>query len=1840
MIRGRIPTLAMVALAAVMGTHACGDGGTEPPPPDPPRPTTVTITPSAAELAALEATVQLAAEVRDQYGNVMANASVSWSSSDDAVAAVDGSGLVTAAANGAVTITATSGQASGTAAVTVAQVVAVVTVTPEADTLVAIADTVRLAAEGRDANGHVVAGAEFDWSSSDDAVVAVDGSGLVTAAANGAATITATSGQASGTAAVTVAQVVAAVAVTPEADTLVAIQDTVRLAAEGHDANGHVVAGAEFEWSSSDDAVAAVDRSGLVTAAANGAATITATSGQASGTAALTVAQVVAAVTVTPLADTLVEADTLRFSAEAADANGHAVVAAEFAWSSGDTLVAIIDDSGLATGIAPGVAQVTATSSGLSGSAALIVAAAVPTAVSVTPEAVAFTAIGQTEQLSAEVRDQIGRVMDDAAVSWSSGDTAVAVVDAAGVVKAGRLGTVTITATAGDAFGTATVTVTQVAGSVVVSPAAATISIGDTLALLAEAFDANGNLVDGASFEWSSSDGVVATVGGGGMVRGAGEGTATITAAAGDARGTSAITVENPDRGLLAAFYEATDGPNWVNSENWLTDAPLGEWYGVSTDESGRVVGLRLLGRWDDAARRWVGHGLAGPIPLELVGLTELKDLSLGANQLTGPIPPELGSLARLEILDLWNNELTGPIPAEIGNLANLRYLVLGTNRLSGTIPPELGDLANLVYLRVSGNRLTGPIPPELDRLAKLEHLDLQSNDLTGSIPPELGGLANLRRLRLGLNRLTGSIPPELGGLTNLERLSLWLNELTGSIPAELGGLANLRQLELRFNELTGSVPPELGGLANLTDLHLSGNRLSGPIPRRFLQLDQLRVFLIAGNESLCVPGVSAFVEWLQRIEFRDEESISCNADDVATLRSLFEATGGADWTNSAGWLGDGVVGEWHGVSSDSLGHVTQLDLSHNGLAGRLPGGLGDLGRMTVLRIAGNALSGRLPLSLSRIPLQELSYEDTDLCVPPDTSFQAWLNGIPSHEGTGVECAPLSDREILEILYHATDGPNWTGNDNWLTGAQLANWENVRVDRDGRVVELWLGQNNLTGSMPPEIGSLTRLELLSAWGNKLSGIIPPELGKLSRVTYIELGTNAFEGPIPPTLGNLTNLEHLSLWRNDLSGPIPPELGQLTDLEFLRIGSNALEGPIPTEIGNLSRLRSLLLLDNALTGPIPRELGRLASLETLLLGINALTGSIPPELGNLASARVLWLGENQLSGPIPPELGNLSSVVYLALDSNNLTGPLPPELGRLSTLDELVLSSNQLTGPVPPGFSGMSKLRVLALSHNAGLSGPLPIELTALGRLDALLASGTDLCVPGDPDLEDWLNGVYKRRIAACNEGEPSAAYLVQAVQSREFPVPLVTGERALLRVFPTAGLATDAGIPAVRARFYRGGREIHTEEIPGKSTPIPTEVDEGSLSNSANAEIPEWVIQPGLEMVIEVDPEGTLDDSLGVARRIPETGRLEVDVREMPPFDLTLIPFVWTETRDAAIVDLTRAMAADPYGHEMFADMNLLPIGEMMVTAHQPVLSSSNSAFTLLSQTVAIRAMEGGAGHYMGMMSPPVTGAGGVARLPGRSSFSQPFAPTIAHELGHNLSLYHAPCGGAGGPDSSFPYTDGSVGAWGYDFREEELVRPETRDLMSYCWPKGISDYHFTNALNFRLSDADSVGLPRTAAPATSLLLWGGIDADSVPFLEPAFVVDAPPTLPGATGDHRLTGHSDTGTELFALSFAMPVVADGDGSSSFAFVLPAEASWETGLATITLTGPGGSVTLDGDSDLSMAILRDPRTGQVRGILSDLPASIEAAVDAVEGVAGQGLEVLFSRGIPGAEAWRR
>ena len=220
------------------------------------------------------------------------------------------------------------------------------------------------------------------------------------------------------------------------------------------------------------------------------------------------------------------------------------------------------------------------------------------------------------------------------------------------------------------------------------------------------------------------------------------------------------------ERAALVAFYHAsTPGRHLEGTPSWLSDKPVAEWEGVSTDSEGHVVSLDML----RVMYRYGGWA--------------------------GRLPPELGSLSRLVVLNLEEAQtasggLTGEIPRELGNLTNLRILHIGSNGasggLSGEIPSELGNLVNLTSLSLGLNQLTGSIPPELGNLVNLTSLSLWRNQLTGEIPSELGNLVNLTRLHLADNQLSGELPPELGDLSNLASLGLRGNRLTGCVPEDL----------------------------------------------------------------------------------------------------------------------------------------------------------------------------------------------------------------------------------------------------------------------------------------------------------------------------------------------------------------------------------------------------------------------------------------------------------------------------------------------------------------------------------------------------------------------------------------------------------------------------------------------------------------------------------------------------------------------------------------------------------------------------------------------------------------------------------------------------------------------------------------------------------------------------------------------------------------------------------------------------------------------------------------------------------------------------------------------
>ena len=979
-------------------------------------------------------------------------------------------------------------------------------------------------------------------------------------------------------------------------------------------------------------------------------------------------------------------------------------------------------------------------------------------------------------------------------------------------------------------------------------------------------------------------------------------------------------TAKSSDRDALVALYEDTDGDNWTNNRNWLSNASLDSWHGVTTGRSGRVVELDLS-----------ENELNGTIPSELGNLSSLERLRLSKNQLRGTIPSELGNLSNLKFLDLFENRLSGSIPSELGNLTNLEALALFKNNMRGTIPSDLANLNNLRWLLLWGNQLDGIIPSELGRLTNLLWLYLADNRLSGTIPSELGNLTNLEELSLWGNQLSGAIPSELGQLTNLTDLALSNNRLSGAIPPELGNLINLEGLFLWDNELSGTVPPELENLSGLTQLFLSKNRLGG-----------------------CLPEI-----W-RDIEDSDLDDVGlqfCSDRDV--LVTLYEATDGDNWLENRNWLSNRPIADWYGVTADDSGRVIELILTENELNGAIPPELGNLTKLEVLDFAVNQLRGTIPLELvnlsrlthlflysnqltgsispelsklanleqlalswnrlggtvppelgklARLEMLVISGNRLTGNIPPELGNLARLKALAIHVNrltgdippelnklSGLEvlfladnrlngCIPevwqdvrdndldevdlpiCTDEDALIALYEATDGDNWVSNQNWLSNRPIGTWYGVVTDENDRVIELDLSDNELKGTIPSELGHLAYLEALYLSENQLSGTIPTALGALS------------------------NLIKLGLWSNELTGTIPPELGRLANLEMLHLGNNELSGTIPTELGNLTNLEELGLYSNKLTGVIPAELGKLTNLEWLSLSENRLSGPIPPTLGKLKNLTVLYLGQNKLSGTVPPELGNLADLEELFLQSNKLSGAIPSELGNLTKLSALTLWGNGLSGTMPSELGNLTKLTGLGLADNQ-LSGDIPLELGRLSKLEQLYLSGNRLegCVPANwenVESNDFEELELPFCFATASTASASTATAEQVSSARIFEMvsPAIayihTGISSGSGVLVEGGyVVTNAHVvwpfDAVRVAFP-DGTAIRDVPVIGWDLlvdlavlgPIPVHVEPVPLLDGENIPIGSEVYLIGYPAEVEAYPQTTM--TRGILSRLRE----------------------------------------------------------------------------------------------------------------------------------------------------------------------------------------------------------------------------------------------------------------------------------------------------------------------------------------------------------------------------------
>src|SRR5213076_1575610 len=526
----------------------------------------VTVSP-AAPTVQVGQTAQLTATPKDANGTPLSGRAVTWASNNTAVAMVNGSGLVTAVATGAATITATSEGQSGTAVVTVSNVpVASVTVTP-ASASVPQGATVQLTATPRDANGTALTGRVVTWGSNNTAVATVSGSGLVSGAGAGSATITATSEGQSGTAAITVTAPTGQLAIgdSVQATTSTWVRNIAQPPADPATGTPPSVIGTQ-----SAGARGVVDSGPVLNTTPGGDGAIryhvlfaAAPSGWVVQDYLVKIVPTVpvASVTVSPASVSVLQGQTVQLTATPRDANGNPLTGRVITWQSSNSAIASVNGSGLVSGVAAGgPVTMTATSEGQSGTASITVSGVPVASVTVSP-ASASVPVGQTQQLTATLKDANGTVLTGRPVAWSSNNTPVATVTGTGLVTAKVAGSATITATSEGQSGTAAITVTPVpVASVTVTPATAGVAVGSTVQLTATPKDANGNPLTGRVVTWQSSNNAIASVNGSGLVSGvAAGGPVTITATSEGQSGTSAITVTPPGTSQFGHVFIVTE---------------------------------------------------------------------------------------------------------------------------------------------------------------------------------------------------------------------------------------------------------------------------------------------------------------------------------------------------------------------------------------------------------------------------------------------------------------------------------------------------------------------------------------------------------------------------------------------------------------------------------------------------------------------------------------------------------------------------------------------------------------------------------------------------------------------------------------------------------------------------------------------------------------------------------------------------------------------------------------------------------------------------------------------------------------------------------------------------------------------------------------------------------------------------------------------------------------------------------------------------------------------------------------------------------------------------------
>ena len=371
----------------------------------------------------------------------------------------------------------------------------------------------------------------------------------------------------------------------------------------------------------------------------------------------------------------------------------------------------------------------------------------------------------------------------------------------------------------------------------------------------------------------------------------------------------------------------------------------------------------------------------------------------------------------------------------------------------------------------------------------------------------------------------------------------------------------------------------------------------------------------------------------------------------------------------------------------------------------------------------------------------------------------------------------------MEAFYSATNGPTWINNTGWMKGDPCDDLWYGLYCLSGRVLQINIAYNNLTGALPAKLAEADKLQVVRLYSNFLTGPIPPEILQMNSLQILDLDSNMITGPFPQSISML-NLTQLILYNNQIMDTFP-DLNQTPQLQKLEISSNIFVGKFP-DISSCKNLQVVIASNNNFTGQYPAELEGLQSLTQLWLFNNLFDKpQIPSSWASLVSLQDLeldgvsgvlpsyigqaWLDlvhlvmiNGELTGEFVSGICSLQQLQDLRLFGNSLTGELPLCVCQLRSVQIFEISDNQLTGSIPYCFGSLSALTTFYLSRN-NFTGTLPVSIGSLNRLEIMDLSsnaitgtvpssyaglseivGLSLCYNKLYELEPGLEPLYNR----------------------------------------------------------------------------------------------------------------------------------------------------------------------------------------------------------------------------------------------------------------------------------------------------------------------------------------------------------------------------------------------------------------------------------------------------------------------------------------------------------------